>query len=147
MKNIQRAIQSIRDGALREEAEFRLITADGQYRWQRAKAAVQLGGDGRPCRVIGVISDVEEEKQAAQELADQSKRDGLTGLFHKEVAWERIDIRLAAMEESETAAMLVLDVDGFRRVNDRYGHIFGDAVLSELAGAVRLLPGLAGMCF
>ncbi|WP_312612335.1 diguanylate cyclase domain-containing protein [Oscillibacter sp.] len=137
IKNILRAIQTIRDGALREEAEFRLIAADGRYRWQWAKAAVQLGGDGRPCRVIGVISDVEEEKQAAQELADQSKRDGLTGLFHKEVARERIDVRLAAMEESETAAMLVLDVDGFRRVNDRYGHIFGDAVLSELAGVVK----------
>ncbi|WP_312941453.1 diguanylate cyclase domain-containing protein [Oscillibacter sp.] len=136
-KNILRAIQSIRDGALREEAEFRLIAAGGRYRWQRAKAAVQLGGDGRPSRVIGVILDVEEEKQAAQALADQSKRDALTGLFHKEVARERIDSRLAAMEESETAAMLVLDVDGFRRVNDQYGHIFGDAVLSELAGVVK----------
>ncbi len=137
MKNILQSIRSIRDGALREETESRLINADGQYRWQRAKAAVQLGGDGRPCRVIGVISDVEEEKQAAQELADQAKRDGLTGLFHKEVARERIDVRLAAMEESEAAAMLVLDVDGFRRVNDRYGHVFGDAVLSELAGVVK----------
>lgn len=137
VKNILRAIRSVRGGALREEMEFRLAAADGQYRWQRAKVAVQLGGDGRPARVIGVIADIEEEKRAEEDLADQVERDGLTGLFHKEAAWERIDSRLAAMEEDETAAMLVLDVDDFRGLNRRCGHLFGDAVLAELAGVVR----------
>lgn len=68
VKNLLRAIAAIRGGALWEEAEFRLMAADGQYRWHRAKAAVQLGSDGRPSRVMGVIADVEEEKRAVEQI-------------------------------------------------------------------------------
>lgn len=134
VKDILRARQAIRDGALREETEFRLIAADGQYRWQRAKMAVQLGSDGKPNRVIGMITDIEVEKRSIVGLADRAQRDSLTGLYHKAAAQEHIDYYLSQMGEDENSAMLLVDVDNFRGVNDQYGHIFGDAVLVELAG-------------
>jgi len=133
VKDILRARQAIRDGALREETEFRLIAADGQYRWQRAKMAVQLGSDGKPNRVIGIITDIEVEKRSIGGLADKARRDSLTGLYHKAAAQERIDYYLSHMGENENSAMLLVDVDNFRGVNDQYGHIFGDAILVELA--------------
>lgn len=134
VKDILRARQTIRDGALREETEFRLIAADGQYRWQRAKMAVQPGSDGKPNRVIGIITDIEVEKRSIGGLVDKAQRDGLTGLYHKAAAQERIDYYLNQMGKNENSAMLLVDVDDFRGVNDQYGHIFGDAVLVELAG-------------
>lgn len=134
IKGILRVCQAIRDGALREETEFRLIAADGQYRWQRARMAAQLGSDGKPNRVIGVITDIEVEKRSIEGLVDKAQRDSLTGLYHKAAAQENIDYYLNQMGENENSAMLLVDVDDFRGVNDQYGHIFGDAVLVELSG-------------
>lgn len=139
IKSILRALRAIREGALREQAEFRLLAADGQYRWQRAKMAVQLGSDGRPNRVIGIIADIEAEKRAMEELVDKAQRDSLTGLYHKAAAQERIDYYLSRMEENEVSAMLLVDVDNFRNVNDQYGHTFGDTVLEELSGVIDLV--------
>lgn len=135
-KNIRRAMESVEGGALREEAEFRISTADGQYRWQRARATVLLGGDGRPRRAIGVIADMEEEKRAIQGLEDQAQRDSLTRLYHKAAAQKKIEWYLDQMQESDVSVMMILDVDDFKAVNDRYGHLFGDAVLVELSGII-----------
>lgn len=136
VKSILRALQAIRQGALREEAEFRLIAADGQYRWLRAKMTVQLGSDGKPNRVIGIIADIEAEKRAIEDLVDKAQRDSLTGLYHKAAAQKRIDYYLRRMEENEVSAMLLVDMDNFRIVNEQYGHRFGDAVLMELSGVI-----------
>lgn len=137
LKSIQRAIRAVCSGALREETEFRVLAAEGQYRWQRARMTVQLGGDGKPYRVIGVIADVEVEKRAIEGLMDKAQRDNLTGLYHKAAAQERIDFYLSQMGENELSAMLLVDVDDFRTVNDQFGHMFGDAVLVELSDIIR----------
>jgi putative two-component system response regulator len=136
VKSILRTLRAIHDGALREETEFRLITVDGQYRWQRAKMTSQLGSDGKPNRVIGVITDIEMEKRALEDLTDKAQRDSLTGLYHKAAAQERIDFYLNRMGKNEVSVMLLVDVDNFRCVNDQYGHMFGDAVLAELSGII-----------
>ena len=133
VRNIRKAIAAVQDGALRGEAEFRLISTDGRYRWHRASFTVQLNGEGKPSRSIGVIMDIELEKQAIEGLLDQAQRDSLTGLYHKSAAKERIDFYLKQMTESDMSALLLVDVDDFRSVNDQYGHIFGDAILAELS--------------
>lgn len=136
VENIRRAMRDIQNGSMQEEVEFRALTAGGQYRWQRARMTVQLGGEGRPCRVVGLLLDGDRERWG-RSMTDRSQRDRLTGLYRGEAAQREIARCLSRMDEDAVPAVLLLNVDGFSRLNRRYGSLFGDAVLEELARALR----------
>jgi diguanylate cyclase (GGDEF)-like protein/PAS domain S-box-containing protein len=78
------------------------------------------------------IAEVEELKAALQE---QAIRDGLTGLFNRRFLSETLDKEVArAVRDGTPIAIVILDVDHFKKFNDMYGHKCGDMVLKELAG-------------
>ena len=137
VENIRRTLRAIRGGSLREETEFRVLTAGGQYRWQRARMTVQMGGGGRPGRVVGLLSDVEDGRWPWGELPGGGSRDRLTGLYQSDAAQKQIAYCLSQLDEDSIPAVLLLNVDGFHHLNRRYGSLFGDAVLEELARALR----------
>jgi diguanylate cyclase (GGDEF)-like protein len=73
-----------------------------------------------------------------QELRDHSLRDGLTGCFNRTHGLEVIDVELRRARRSQTAVSLIMfDIDHFKAVNDRYGHLCGDAVLKAVGARMR----------
>jgi len=84
--------------------------------------------------IVRAITYAIERKQQEAVLVHQALYDGLTGLANRAQLLSRIDIAVARCQRhSETSAVIFLDLDGFKPVNDQYGHAIGDRVLVEVA--------------
>ena len=130
-------MQSIRAGALYREAEFRVKNKLGEYVWCRMRSTTQFDDAGRPVKAIGVIVDIDAEKREQERLLWQAERDALTGLYNKNAVKQKVQELLRASEPGLLNALLIIDVDDFKEINDRFGHLCGDAVLSDIARQLR----------
>lgn len=133
MKPFDEYIREMKAGKRYNEIEFRVSDAKGRYRWSKIRATTQFDSKGVPCKVIGLIGDIDAEKQATQELQARAERDILTKLYNRDCARKRIEQRLTLVDSDTACALFVIDLDNFKLVNDRYGHMFGDAVLKKIA--------------
>jgi diguanylate cyclase (GGDEF)-like protein len=97
---------------------------------------------GRTAEITAARRYVAERNENERRLLKLTQQDGLTGLLNRNV----LQARLAQMVEAgQPAALLMIDLDGFKYVNDTLGHSAGDTVLREIAGRIRDLEGLNGM--
>ena len=132
-------INSMRGGAAYGESVIRIKDPCGEYTWNRVRAASQYDEEGKRLKIIGTIADIDSDKRRSQALLVKAEHDSLTGLLNKDTARIRAEQYLASMAENQRAAMLVIDLDNFKAVNDQYGHLFGDTVLSHVGGIIRSL--------
>lgn len=115
------------------ETEVRIITADGDYIWTRIQMTGVFDLNGQILRVIGKIVDINETRQKMDSLAKQAVLDSATGLYNKQTTKEQIEVFLEGEGARGKHALLIIDIDDFKDVNDEYGHRQGDLILSELA--------------
>jgi diguanylate cyclase (GGDEF)-like protein/PAS domain S-box-containing protein len=120
-------------------ARHRMTRPDGSSRWvQGHMTAAGWDADGRPVRVLGTMQDITEQKVAEDLLAHQALHDELTGLANRGVLLDRLARVLAGPRGGgPVVGVLFLDLDQFKWVNDSRGHSAGDALLVEVAGALR----------
>ncbi len=96
------------------------------------------GERGEVTSIMALVEDVSGRVQAAQQLRDLALRDTLTGLPNRRALTDRLVASLIRSQRTrEPVALLFIDLDGFKRVNDEFGHAAGDEVLREVA--IRLL--------
>ena len=88
---------------------------------------------------LGYIRDITLEKAKEKSLRQQAQRDSLTLLYNNMTGKALIDQYLREKDPYASCGLLVIDVDFFKNVNDRYGHLFGDKVLQELAHLLQTL--------
>ena len=119
------------------ETEVRVLASDGSYRWHRLRVTHVFDGAGRPQRAVGILIDIDREKDEAARLEQRASHDDLTGLLNLATAREQISARLA--EEGSRGVMLMIDLDSYRQVNEAHGHHVGDALLVRAAAEVRRL--------
>jgi diguanylate cyclase (GGDEF)-like protein len=117
--------------------ELRLRHRDGGWRWVEA-VGTNLLADPDVGGIVTNARDITERKRLGEELAHQAFHDRLTGLPNRALFLDRLEHALArAARGSDPLAVLFLDLDGFKIVNDTLGHDQGDALLATVAGRLR----------
>lgn len=121
-------------------AQVRLFAKEHQLRMEQAKSLnlqrqINEGLEARVQERTASLEQVLKELSTAnQQLAELSRRDNLTGLFNRQVLNEELERMLAQAKRSrQSIAILMMDLDHFKQVNDRYGHLIGDACLQHAA--------------
>ncbi|MDA1312248.1 MAG: EAL domain-containing protein [Acidobacteria bacterium] len=117
------------------EAEHRLLHRDGTYRLMLGRGVAIRNQAGCATRVAGSQTDVTEQRQVEKSLLHASMHDTLTGLPNRKLFMERLVFTgdLAARQAGYRFALLFLDVDRFKVINDSLGPIVGDELLIELS--------------
>ncbi len=129
-------ISALENGSNYEMTEVRIASRRGRYLWCRFRASAGRDDQGKLTKVMGIIINIDAEKQAQRALLDRAERDSLTKLLNKEAARKQAEAYLSQFPDGVRCTMLVIDLDDFKNVNDRYGHLFGDAVLTKTAQAI-----------
>ena len=130
--------RELREGKPHILFEFRARQpGDGEYRWHRAEGVTLCGADGRPARTVGRTADIDREKRERLRLRDAAERDPMTGLYNRSVVQRLIDERFEQDPPVRAGSLFVVDIDNFKAVNDRLGHLFGDVLLTNIAKAMR----------
>ena len=119
--------------------EFRARRRDGRYIWIEEHAQVSARAhDGRPLQIVGVSADITARKEAEIRLAHLALHDPLTGLPNRRALSEALERAIArAQRTGLPLAVLALDLDGFKAINDGLGHPAGDATLLAIADRLR----------
>ncbi len=108
--------------------EYRLRTRDGRWKWFLDEAVIVSDADGTPVCSRGFMVDITDQKELEQQLAHQAFHDSLTGLANRALFRDRIEHALTRRDNAPVA-IVYLDLDDFKSVNDSLGHGTGDDVL------------------
>jgi GGDEF domain-containing protein len=134
----------IRSGrAVTLDAEIR--TWRGEKRWMRLSINTD-GVGGRPVRIFGSKQDITSDRQAMDNLRRQAETDPLTGLANRSVFQARYrEIVGDSLNHGFASALVLIDLDRFKDLNDTFGHPAGDACLCEVAQRLRQAFHNAGL--
>jgi diguanylate cyclase (GGDEF)-like protein/PAS domain S-box-containing protein len=114
--------------------EFRLRAADGALRWVENRYVPVRDKEGRLIEVEGIVIDVTERRAAEDKITLLARTDALTGLANRATFTERLSQSFAAAQRGANPfAILYLDLDKFKPVNDTFGHPVGDLLLQQAA--------------
>ena len=130
---------NIRNGVDYQVAEVRIATAAGHYLWCGFRVTAMYNEGGNPAKAVGLITNIDKEKRDSQLLKSQAERDPLTKLLNKDAARKYAEEYLtpSAAASPTQCALIIIDLDNFKLVNDRHGHMFGDAVLAQVSSHLR----------
>ncbi len=129
--------EEFREGLTESDAEVKAVNRHGDSRWYKVSMSAIFDGSGRPLKVVGILSDIDEQKRKLQTAEESAMKDPLTQLYNKVSTKALIEEYISANQNQ--GAFMMLDIDNFKRVNDTLGHLYGDAVLSELAHTLKSL--------
>jgi diguanylate cyclase (GGDEF)-like protein/PAS domain S-box-containing protein len=119
--------------------EYRARQADGSYRWIMKRGLALRSDDGRAFRMAGSVSDVHLHKLTQVQLQFDALHDGLTDLPNRALLLEHISSALGQQRRADRRAFAVLTInlERFRLVNDSFGHAAGDELLRRIAASIR----------
>src|SRR5207245_3377065 len=122
-------------------AEYRLRHADGSYRWMLSRGiAVRNEATGKPYRFAGSQTDVDDRKKMEEQLIHLALHDPLTDLPNRTLFFDRLAHsfnRARKRRKDESLAIIFVDIDRFKNINDSLGHLIGDRVLQQVASRFR----------
>ncbi len=129
-----RMFDLITNGESVSAIQFRVADVDGVYHWCEISGLVVKDYKGRPYRAIASLENIDEQIKKEEELKRKAERDQLTGLYNKTTTELLIKaIMIDRKNSGGCHALMIIDIDNFKGVNDQLGHLYGDIVLARLA--------------
>jgi cyclic di-GMP phosphodiesterase Gmr len=125
------------------EIERRIATVHGERLFLFRNKFVRRGSGIEDQFLICSGTDITEQRFAQNRLIEQATTDPLTGLANRNAIQEKIQLAIERAAPGENVGVLFLDLDNFKKVNDHYGHVFGDRLICDVSDAIRacLNPG------
>lgn len=121
--------------------EFRTKFFTGEYRWFEIVFTSVREKDGRVVKLLGKVTDIDEEKRHLIELQNSTKLDPITGLYHKRAIFEFAEEQIG---KKKPFAMLVVDIDNVNQVSHMMGNLFRSAILCTIADGLQEIIGNLG---
>ncbi|HVY04771.1 MAG TPA: EAL domain-containing protein [Burkholderiales bacterium] len=132
------ALEQCLSGTGNLDIEYRVVREDGNFRWLRTKGDALLDLDGDPIKVLWVTEDVSQRKDMDARVRFLAHHDLLTGLPNRTLFQDRLQQALASAKRMQSrVALLFIDLDRFKYVNDSFGHRAGDILLQTVAARLR----------
>ncbi|HEX8211940.1 MAG TPA: GGDEF and EAL domain-containing protein [Longimicrobium sp.] len=122
-------------GGTHFQSEHRIAHSDGSWRWVLVRGVRVVGPDGEIVRMVGSESDISERKRFEEQLVHDALHDSLTGLPNRALFLDRLERAIARTHRQPAFhfAVIFLDLDRFKVINDRVGHVAADGVLTVVA--------------
>lgn len=132
LERVQRSVRYSAEHLSPWREEYRVCLPRAGLRWVRGEATPEVGEDG--CTLWhGYLTDISDLKGVEEDLRTLSVTDALTGIHNRRYFQERLKAELdRAQRDDLELAVIMLDIDHFKRINDQYGHAVGDHVLRSL---------------
>lgn len=112
-------------------SEYRIKHKNGTYLWTHDRGKViRWDGNGKPLRMIGTCSDITLRKKLEEQIKELAYRDPLTNLPNRLLFNDRLNLTIASSRRNNKKfALIILDIDKFKKINDKYGHDIGDQLI------------------
>jgi diguanylate cyclase (GGDEF)-like protein len=122
-------------GSVNYKLEMRLLHKDGRTLWAELSASLVRDPQGQPLRLVYQVQDITERKRAEEQLHHAAYHDSLTGLANRTLFTDhlRLAMERARRHDDHLFAVLFMDLDRFKNVNDSLGHAHGDRLLLTVA--------------
>lgn len=131
------ALKAITTG-LSQGGDYKVLRSDGEECWVHQEVVAEFDEGGTPVRLLGTLHDISDRKRTEHLLHEQARIDGLTGLPNRNAASDALATAIATAQRTESpSAILFIDVDHFKSINDSLGHAAGDDLLREVSVRLR----------
>lgn len=132
LQNCHRCI----NGKQHSKLEIRIRKSDGEYVWCILRMTCLVGSDGEPSRILAKISDIDSSKRQTELLAELCERDCLTSFYNRDAAKGIISRSIDSSDPHSLHALMIIDIDNFKTINDVFGHLKGDSCLLSVKDAI-----------
>lgn len=122
-------------------AEFKLNTKTNGYQWYFSVFSTIFDEDKKPVRAVGLLRNIHTQKMEQQKLVQKAETDLMTGLLNKATTESRIKSHLRNLDGNIYNVLMLVDIDDFKKINDTYGHLKGDEVITDIAGILKEYTG------
>nr|WP_161625496.1 EAL domain-containing protein [Sporomusa ovata] len=117
--------------------EYRIITQEGEMIWVLGRGKALFDADGKPIRMAGSLTDITQKKMQSMKIYHLAYHDILTGLANRLSFLEKLSAELEDQNNRMAGALLFIDLDNFKMINDSMGHAVGDQFLLRTAKALK----------
>ncbi|MBQ5559035.1 MAG: EAL domain-containing protein [Lachnospiraceae bacterium] len=137
-----KAIQFSRTSKKDLKVEIRMLNNIGIYTWYRLQGVVMFDDNGKPYQIIGKTIDIDSSKQQFLKLQEEAQRDNLTKLNNITALADHVNGILPQLSENQEAALMLIDLDRFKILTDRYGQLVSEEILTQTARIIQeVFPG------
>lgn len=117
--------------------EFKLNTRSSGFQWYFSTFSTIFDDDGIPVRAVGLLRNIHNQKIEQQKLLQKAETDLMTGLLNKTTTENKIKSHLRQLDGNAYNVFMLVDIDDFKKVNDTFGHLKGDEVITNISNILK----------